>query len=379
MMIIPSTTTNDRRIVYIIFNSIPPYAFEANIILALPDGMPYRARFRKEWHPDINNPRDIELRDGVLVLRDWDTGSLIPIRRIRIRKVDPVGDIYYIDYLLTNLIEYDSDDQTRDNQVKDFNERILFELRPYQNNPGEDLIKLVFMGSDLAANISDSHPKGELDQREFDNWGKIVSLIGKIGCYLDQDFLKIIRLSDEGGKQRKFVSVGGIKRYSLSNTKVYYLDVFQRSFTTKTADSSVTTRTIKLSAEIDAIKPIRDRFAIVGKYDMYRFRLKAQAPQRTRDTDIAIDTERADQKGPVPTIYLPVRITTPITTMVYRIVAALFFIFGAILLFFGDTFFQTNADVAKNVGIFLMILAGPGTREAIMNLLEWLRVSFTKS
>jgi len=378
-MISPRITTDDRRIVYIIFNSIPPYASEANNVLALPEGMPYRARFRQEWHPDINNPRDIEQREGVLVLRDWDTGRLFPLRRIRIRKVDPVGDIYYIDYVLTNLIEYDSDEQIRQNQIIDFNERILLELRPYQNNPGEDLKKLVFMGSDLAANISDAHPKGEMNQREFDNWGKIVSLIGTISCYIDQDFLKIIRLSEEGGIQPKFLSSGEIKRYSLNNARVYYLDVFQRSFTTKTGDSSVSTRTIKLSAEADAIKPIRDRFAVVGKYDMYRFRLKTQAPQRTRDTDLAVDIDRSDKKGPVPTIYIPVRITTPITTVIYWVVAAVIFLLGALLLFFGDTIFPKNAEMASKIGIFVMILAGPGTREAIMSLLEWLRVSFSKS
>ena len=49
----------DRLIAYIIFNSIPPYAYEVNNILALPNGMPYRARFRREWHPEIENPNDI--------------------------------------------------------------------------------------------------------------------------------------------------------------------------------------------------------------------------------------------------------------------------------------------------------------------------------
>ncbi len=378
-MVSPSETTDDRRIVFIIFNSIPPYAFEINNVLALPVGMPYRARFRQDWHPEINNPRDIEQKEGILILRDWEAAHLFPLRRIKIRKVDPVGDIFYIDYVLTNLIEYDSDEQIRQTQVNDFNQRISYELRDFPNKPREDLKKLVFLSSDLTANISDSHPKGDISQREFDNWGKIVSLIGTIGCYNDQDFLKIIRLSDESGLQPKFISSSDIRRYSLGNAKVYYLDVFQRSFIKKTGDSSVSGRTIKLSAEMDAIKPIRDRFAIVGKYDLYRFRFKAQAPQRTRDTDLAIDIERSDQKGPIPTIYLPVRITTPITTIIYRIIAAIIFLLGALLLFFGDTICPNNYKWANNIGIFIMILAGPGTREAIMSIIEWLRISFSKS
>jgi hypothetical protein len=373
-----SKRNEDRLIVYIIFNSILPYAYEANNILALPNGMPYRARFRREWHPEIENPKDIENRNGLLVLRDWVTGRFYPLRRISTTKVDLVGDIYYIDYILRELIEFDSDKVSRAQQVDSFNERISFEIRPYPNNPGGDLQKLVFLGPDLVAGISDSHPKGDIEQKEFNNWGKIVSLIGETESYLDIDFLKIIRLMNEGEKEASFVVASGMKRYALDNSKIYYLDVFQRSFTTKIGDSSVSNREIIVSAETDAINLIRDRFAVVGKYDRYRFRLKTQAPQRTRETDIAIDIRRSDGKGPIPTIYLPVRITTPLTTVIYRVIAVIVFFLGATVLLFSDTLFPGNKELAQSVAILSMILSGQGMREAFYSALEWLKVSFTK-
>lgn len=362
--------SQDRRILYIIINSIPPYAYEVNNILALPNGMPYRARFRQEWMPEISSPNDIEYHDGVVVLRNWETAELIPLRRIRTTDVEPVGDIYYINYVLSDLIEYDSNKQDRLNQVKVFNEKAAIELRPFPNEPKSDLRRLVFLGADSVAGIIDSHQKRELSDKEYDNWGKILTLLGDMECFLDVDFLRFIRLTDADKKIQKIVRRGMDTRYFIENEKMYYLDILQRSFTLKIGDSSVTGRSIILSAEAESIKPVKDKFAIVGRYDRYQFTFKTNAQQKEKNTDIAIDIVRSDNKGPIPTIYIPIKIHTPVVTIFLRVMALVFFVFGSILLFLSDSLFPRNPDFARSVGILAMVISSDETRKLIMALLE---------
>ena len=54
---------DESKFVIIIVNSIPPYCYELNNILSLPDGFNYRFRYQKkkmgEWMPEIENPKDL--------------------------------------------------------------------------------------------------------------------------------------------------------------------------------------------------------------------------------------------------------------------------------------------------------------------------------
>src|SRR5690349_12187560 len=93
----------EKKFVIIIVNSIAPYCYELNNILALPDNFVYRFRFRKskkgEWMPQIDNPKSLRDCDGLIVLREFQTtGQFIPIRKIHINKVSVIGDIVYIEY-----------------------------------------------------------------------------------------------------------------------------------------------------------------------------------------------------------------------------------------------------------------------------------------
>jgi len=370
-----ANVTTDRRIAYIIFNSIPPYAYEANNILALPNGMPYRARFRRAWHPDIKAPSEIENRDTLLVLRNWDTAQLVPLRRVRTGKVQRVGKIYYINYVLGDIVEYDSAEATRTQQVQDFNDKIALELKGYANTPKSNLDKLVFLAPDLAASIADSQPPVDKIERESDNWGKVVDLLESFDVFLDVDFIKIIGMANNAGKSSKLVFAEGTVRYQLKNDSTYTLEVFQRSNTRKTGDSSVSTRSITIGGEPDAVRIIKGNFAITGKYDRFEFRFRTSIRQRSRDTELPIDVTRTGSTLIVPTVTVPIRIETSSRHLVVQIAAAVTFVAAVFALLFSDSWFPQQVDLAQRISILALILSAPEARELVRDVLSRLNLN----
>jgi hypothetical protein len=369
-----TTQVLDHLVTFIVINSIPPYAYEINNILALPNGVPYRVRYRKKWLPNITDAKQISRRDGVIVLRNWDTGEFVPLRHINISTVDVVGNIYYINYLLKDLIDFDSDESLRTQQLQSFNAKLAVELNPYPNNPGSDLDKLIFLTPDLTASIQDSRSIDTRGQTDYGAWGKIVGLIGNIQCYIDTDFLKIIQIADINGEPANLIQTRLTRRFMLTGDQTYSLEVFQHSFTSKgRGDSSVSPRNLQLNGETEAVRMIKNEFAISGKYDRYEFRFKTESLNHTRDIDLSLEIHRQDNRG-MPTLYIPVRITNPLWVTFARVLALAFFVIGTILLFFADKLFPNSIETARNVGIFAMIISGPDMQAFVLMLLRHLRV-----
>src|SRR3990172_4338085 len=106
--------------VLIIINTIPPYCYEINSILALPDGFEYRVRFQEKWIPTITDPVRIAGHPGLIVLRDFDTGRFSPIRHIFVTKVLRVGEFFHIRFQVRSLVELSSLGEERNRQLERF-------------------------------------------------------------------------------------------------------------------------------------------------------------------------------------------------------------------------------------------------------------------
>ena len=82
-----------NKFVIIIVNTIPPYGYEINNIIGLPEGFPYRFRYRQWYIPEIPDPSQISDCAGLIVLRNFETAKFIPVRKIRISNIRKVGDM----------------------------------------------------------------------------------------------------------------------------------------------------------------------------------------------------------------------------------------------------------------------------------------------
>jgi len=305
-------TDSNHGHVIIIFNNIPPYAYEVNNILALPDGFAYRFRFRRKWMPTIQNPRELVGRAGLVVMRNFGTAECIPLRRIRILDILEVGDVDYIEYALENIIDLDSHEEARNEQLRAFNERMKAEIRGFDNVPGKDLEKLLFIASDLAYGIRDAHFRGDEQDRPFNSWGNLIQILGQMERYTDFDFFKVVKIVDSRGRAVPVMSYPypNTARFHLKNNAVYRSYVFQRTFTHRQGegDSSVLkNRQIALRGEPGEVRTIRSTYSIAGKYDLYQFSFKAEPTSRTRDTSLSLEIQR-DGIAP-PSIDIPVRMS----------------------------------------------------------------------
>lgn len=349
--------------VIIIFNNIPPYAYEVNNILALPNGFTYRFRFREKWIHGTEFPSQLNNHEGLVVLRDFSNAGFIPLRRIRLLEVLEVGDIVYINYLLKDIIEFDSNNEARERQLSEFNERMKAATIGFENKAGKNLDKLIFLYSDLAYGIEDLHYEGPTHNRPFKSWGNLIQSIGYMTCYTDFDFLKLIEIVDNN-EQLVHIDYADKKasRFNLKNNTEYKLRVFQTTFTTREGDSSVVEkREIVLQGEPDEIKIIRSTYSIAGRYDLYQFHFKTASSSITKDTSLYLDIKRADIR--LPNIEIPVRVYVSRLQRLVLFISIFFFILGVLLLFGADQIDSltiAQSILLERLGILIAIISSYG-------------------
>ncbi len=170
---------SDERQIIMIFNSIPPYAYEINNILGLPDSFTYRFRFRREYiHHDIRQPEELIGRKGLVVLRHFQSAEFIPLREIRVSDVLEVGNVWCIDYVLSGIVDFDVAKQAE--QLEEFNTKMKSAIDPSPNPPGDDLRKLVFVyGEDLAFGLRpvDTGNLATTRMQALQSWGRLLDIV----------------------------------------------------------------------------------------------------------------------------------------------------------------------------------------------------------
>lgn len=369
----------ERKFAIVIVNSIAPYCYELNNILALPNGFSYRFRYQNskqgEWMPEIDNPKDLNNCDGLIVLREFqNTADLTPIRKINIYKVLIIGDIVYIEYRLKDKVILSSNLEERKAQIRRFNERITPDIKTdiYPNTPGTDLKNLVFFGMDYTHDFIDKDYKGDIEDQDSNKWGNIVELIGDgLEVYKDIDFIKITGIVNDNGKLAKVQTVKNNTFFLLENKRVYNLQFLQRTYTGRRGTSSVVTpRNIVMTTGSTDIKTIISRRDILGKYDLMHFSFKPDITSIRNDSFLMIEFERKNDDVFLPSITVPVRIRTSIFEIALTISSVVVFILTIILYWLPDKIVASDSVQAfRNILLPIMILAGGGTMRNIRDFI----------
>ncbi len=371
--------TEDKKFAIIIVNSIAPYCYELNNILALPDNFVYRFRFRKskrgEWMPEIDNPKKLKDCDGLIVLREFQTtAQLIPIRKIRIIKVSVIGDVVYIEYKLREKVLFSSNPDQREAQLNKFNERITTDVRTnlYPNLPRADLRNLVFFGADYSYDFTDEGYQGDAEDEDSNRWGNIIELIGNIEIYKDIDFIKITELRDERGKLAIVQDEKTGAMFQLNNKTVYNLQFLQRTYTHLSGTSSVIRpRDIVMTPGSNEIDPIISRRSILGKYDLLQFSFRPESTSLLqKDSFIMLEFQDKENILFLPGILVPIRIKPSVLEIGLVIASISIFILAVIGYWFATSIAPSGSEQSlRNILLPIMILSGGGILRSIRDFI----------
>lgn len=289
------------RFSIVISNTVRPYAYEINNILALPSGFRYHCRYRQRW-VHMDQPTDRMPRtNGLVILRCFQDGRFFPIRRIQVETARKVGDILYVEYLLRDWIKLSSSLEERQRQVHRFNELVAAGLSS-RSEPGANLDRLVFFGTDFCYFLEDwSATAGELGTDD-ERWGNLVDELRRIAVYQQYDFLKVVQLRDE--HQRQVPIIDGVG-YRLRPSGTYELEMLQRRHLLASNDeASASNRLIRLLMNEQDYLPIENTFSVSGRYDIIRFRFQTTSNRLRKYSFMLIRNEPSthsrdvDEDGP---------------------------------------------------------------------------------
>jgi hypothetical protein len=380
----------------IIINSIPPYAFELNNILALPKGFNYRFRFqnkkKEKWMPEIANPKELTNTNGLIVLRDFqNTAKFFPIRHIHIIDVKIIGEIVYLEFNLEDRVVLNSDSNERIKQIKKFNERIIVDINvtKYPNIAKKDLHNLIFFGNDYTYDFKDSISFIDKDEEENNKWGNTIEVLGNYNngdnIFKDVDFFNLIGIYDSDNNKAPIIKKKSKSYYRLENKKEYNVRLFQRTYTgiSNQGNSSViNSRSATLISGVEDIKVILNKKDILGKYDLYEFPIIIQKQKSELLKTFLYFDVVSNNTVKLPSINIPIFVTPSIKSLLTSSIVILSFIICFIAYWYSNSIvsaiftqaqdYQKLTENLKNILLPILILLGGNSYTKLNSIKEFL-------
>jgi len=287
----------------IVANSVFPYGYDAVQVLGLPQDAPYRARFDEEFVSEQvkREFRHLNGQNSYYCFRDYASNRLVPIRKLQIREVTPVGSVYYIEYIVKEIFDFPHRSKTLNDQVQAFNEQFQAmhrnELR--ENAAGADLCPLVLMSRLVPDFHSEVDTITDDYDREARRWAAIAKLLGSYSYFKYVPFLRIVAMREASGENAHLRAT----KFVLRNEQDYRLLIAhnlesdsldphsineQRTERQKTFIEKASFR-LELRADprlIDVQEPI---MYINGEYDINHFYFRTKSFGKVDSTTLTID------------------------------------------------------------------------------------------
>jgi hypothetical protein len=291
----------------IIPNTISPYGYETVPVLATPDGFQYRFRFDEEWVQDsIVHRNDLSGKKGYIILRDFNTGQLLPIRCFTVDSFSKIGKMYFIEVTLGGLVSFDSEESHRQVQIDSFHKEFSqFNFSVIGTNPpGGNMEPLVFL-TNFSLEIKNEHKHSDLNE-EMESWGNILSCLKDIDFFTDVQFLRLVKIEPIDKNTGK--SFFKDDQLVLQEGADYKIQLAQ--FITKTSGPNITQTDIKISGDNRVISVLRGVQRAVGKYDILTFVIRVNKHGGSGATflDIQYQPKPDDQDIGEPHLFIPVSI-----------------------------------------------------------------------
>ena len=291
--------------IVMITNTIQPYCYDIAHVLGLPTNFSHRFRYLAKYIKLSNDIKSIKGQDALIVLRNYETSDLIPVRYVNVEDVLTVGEINYIEFRMLDYFP---------RAMMQSASAIIngaLEAKGFQNKRGEALECLVLeldgslIGETVKKRIGNEHEK----------WGDILKEIGSLDCYKDYSFLKILHIRDIK-EIPAAVSQDVTRKYSfvLEPGHLYFLDVIQHvPWAIERGESIKIPYDVELKAETGEVVTLRKIQRVVGKYDLLRFIFKTPIGYKQRHTFLEVEDKQDSQsiKHGLPALFLPIRVEPP--------------------------------------------------------------------
>lgn len=294
----------------IIPNTIDPYGYEIIHVLAYPVGFEYRFRFDEKWVDKTTAIQsDIIGKKGYILLREFATATLYPIRYFTLKSFKKIGKIYYFEVTLEELVAIDTDDDHAKKQIDDFQKAFTrFNSSVIDNNCcNGHMAPLVFL-TNYKIDIRNEHKRSD-DNEEVESWGNILSRFKDVDFFDDVQFLRLIGVEGTEGSDIGSCFENG--KMVLKEGKNYRVKLAQ-FIPRKSSKKALKPTEIKLTSDDFNISVLRGTQRAVGRYDIITFFIRANKTDSSGESFLDINhvpkSSGSDVKGE-PNLYIPIKIT----------------------------------------------------------------------
>ena len=239
----------------------------------------------------------------------------------------------YFEYELDDIVDYDSKDNLRTDQVNKF-EKDFIEFHKsliVENNPGKDMSPLVFL-SNFVINIENRNYSGTSSEKSFEQWGNVISIIKDIKYkdryfYENVEFIRIVDIEQAA----KGADKAQIKNnaFQLYEDKDYNIRLFQ--MIPKRNANNKAIRDIQVLVDEHYLNSARDEQRAVGKYDVLSFVIRTLRRSGGRKSFIDIKHVVKDDAASAiePKVHLPIFIKKSArwTIVSFAIIFAFFIVY----------------------------------------------------
>jgi hypothetical protein len=360
----PLATPATDHYCFIVHDNVP-YCYDINYILAMPSGFRYRNRFRRTWiegnlHSNIAAMVGSEV---LIILRVQAANRLIPVRWGTIREAQQVGDIYYFEYILGDLVSYSAEPAKRDDNIRDAT-RLFAGMHVWlPGSAGQMLTQPSVFRSTAGISLD------RKDADDFDAWGNLVQAVTTAVIYERAEFLKVMGLYNLKGRKCPVDN----EQFVIRSNTIYRLRVWQ--YVPKPGPTAtVTPHDIDVATFSDHFVQLRSRQRAVGLYDMLNFWLKSRRlpPKELSAIEIPHNPAPAGTGSYAPgALYLPVITSgrSPVLVVFWLAVLA-----ACLVGMFAPAAYHANATIIRNLAtvVFILVISGwRSTLDAVFPSLPW--------
>jgi len=338
--------------------------------MAYPKGFRYRFRFDEEWvHDEIKNNISILIgKKGLIVFRDKAEAKFYPIRYFTLSLARRIGIIYYFEYELGEFVDFSSDENWRSTQLTNFNKEFaeFHGSKFISNEPGKDMKPLVLLSGFKPEIVNQHYGTNDPMDREYEQWGNIVTLTRNIKFYEGVEFIKLI-----GAEPMKLDSGESYFKNGYLYVKAgddYKLMVLQH--VPKGGQEKSEPRDIEVKSDNKYIEILRNKARAVGKYDVLTFIFRVRTKSGGHDSfiDIIHTPKTENQQYIEPKLYIPIRINRQLKKLIIKSALCGIFTFAYFFIHFHP---QTSLGF---LGTFLKDLSLIGITVIIIELLKEIKV-----
>jgi len=300
----------------LITNTLHPYQVHNISVLSLPPGATYRFRYEAS-HLLLDRKQIEELpgKFGLLVLRNFDRGTFMPLRTFRYFRSEYCGDLVFLELEFLSYVKYnqlnpsfevtEQDSLERQNlagagatwvhaELERYSKDISNAIAPHgiDNRPGDRLKKLVMQVNpgELRAIPLDDRTDEAIS---IGLWARIVSLLGWLPSYGEACFYLIGSVRDvDSGKTAVAFASKWRRGLQLRAGRGYTLPVYQIMANRRAP--APPGFLMKLNHIEKYVLPLRTCEAVDGAYDRLDFYFYVLPQERRRNQSLLV--VQCDQK-----------------------------------------------------------------------------------